>query len=181
MKKANKISPDFVTFIESKIGTTTERQGWIATLLKITERQEKSIKILVKFETDNFSFEEELKLYEEHFTEGVRYNDEIIRRLKRLKYYTAAITLFQEVEAPTITTKWKGFISNVEVISPIESKLTVTFAVIDSGELLELTHVINMPVAIFTDRKQILDTIAYQVEIFNRPIDINYYKSLIQI
>lgn len=181
MKKANKISPDFVTFIESKIGTTTERQGWTATLLKITERQEKSIKILVKFETDNFSFEEELKVYEEHFTEGVRYNDEIIRRLKRLKDYTAAITLFQEAEAPTITTKWKGFVSNVEVISPVEAKLTVMFAVIDSGELLELVHTINTSADIFVSRQQILNLIEYQIEIFNRPIDINYYRSLIQI
>ena len=182
MKKTNsKISPDFVTFIESKIGATTERQGWTATLLRITERQEKSIKIAVQFETDGFSFEEELKLYEEHFAEGIRYNDEIIRRLKRLKDYSAAITVFQETKRPTITTRWKGFVSNVEVISPVEAKLTVTFAVIDSGELLELVHTINISSEVFVSRQQILDLIAYQIEIFNRPIDINYYKSLIQI
>ena len=167
---------DIIKIIEKKIGNTITRQNWTATLISIIERKQRSIKILVSFTKDQFIFEKELKLVDQHFDEDTKYNDEIIRQLKRLNDFDQCIIdLKSQIDNPNISNKWKGFITEVIELNPIEVVIKVNYA--KTGMLIERDFKICEES--FITKQNYLTQIDFNVDRLNAPIQIGYYQSLI--
>lgn len=171
---------EVINKIENKIGESIVRQGWTATLLSITGRRPKSIKVLIRFTEGSFSFERELKLVDQHFDEDSKYSDEIIRQLKRLNDYSKAVIDFSVIsDPPNITNKWKAYISEVVIKDPITATLVFTYVKNQSGELMTFTKEYPINAESFISKQFIGDDIDRKLELLNTPIDITYYQNLI--
>lgn len=172
-----------INTIESKIGKEVTRQLWTAKLLSVFDKRLRSIRILVRFSKDNFFFDEEIKLVEQHFDKDTKYEAEIIRRLRRLNDYTNAIANIKTDvgKVPNLTAKWKVYLSNLVEVSPIQSKLTVTFIKNDSGDIWSFEKNLDIHVKGFISLQVINGVLSEAVDKLNEPINITYYSSLINI
>lgn len=166
--------------IESKLGETIVRGQWSATLLSIVEKNSKYIKISVRFTNGDFLFERDLKIVAEHYTKDTKFNTEIVRLLKRLNDYSDTVNQISTISSPpNITNRWKGYLTKVEVVNPIESILTFTFSRNLSGELLTFDKQFNINAESFISRQYIFDEIDRKVELLNTPLSVDFYKNLI--
>ena len=172
-----------INVIESKVGEEVTRQLWTAKLLSVFDKRIRSIKILVRFTKDDFIFDDEIKLVEQHFNEDTKYGAEIIRRLQRLNDYTDAISsLKADVgKIPNLTARWKAYISNLVEMSPIESSVTVTFIKNGSGEVWSFDKQMKIYANEFISLQVINRTVSDAVDKLNEPINITYYLSLINL
>lgn len=170
---------DFINKIENKIGNSITRQTWSATLNGITERNNKSIKISVTFTKGDFSFVRELKLVEQHFSEESKYNDEIVRLLKRLNDFDSAMSELTPSDPPNITGKWKGYLTANRVVTPTHNILTFTYAQRVNQEIISFEKDVNVFAESFMSKQSINGFIKSNEDILNQPIDITYYQNLI--
>ena len=121
---------DVTTLIEENLNTETKGSVWNCKVIKVTEKKEFVTRVLVQFYKNDFSFEREYKLVEEHFKTIKKFENEIERLLDRLDRYTNVISDFQVLikkAFPNITNKWKGILSEVEVESEIQAKISFKF------------------------------------------------------
>ena len=169
---------NLVQRITNKLGESVTRQIWTATLVRIIEVKPTSIKVLVKFSTTNFSFDKELKIVESNFDSDTKWNDEIIRQLRRLNDYTNAITQYitqSQSALPSITNNWKGAVTGVTVYNPVNSAVTVLY--FRNGFAIEKQY--NFSVENFNENISLADIRQQVVHALNAPIAIEYYQNII--
>lgn len=180
--KENNIQ-DLYEILKSRIGESISGNKWSATLVDIVEIQPKSLKTVIRFSTksESFSFDREVKLFYNYFDSIVNYKNEINRLLKLLDEFTNSISTLrsQITNPPTITTKWKGYITLIVDESPIQSIVYITFAQKVGSEIMSFDKIFTLSIYNFlslnTYQGQLLDMIS----ILNEPISVDYYKGLI--
>jgi len=169
---------ELINKIENKIGNEVTRTTWKAKLLSVTERHAHAIRIEVLFSLldDSFSFTRELKISEINFTDESRYNDEIVRYVKRLDDYSAGIAILKVIsDPPNINNKWKGYITNLAEKNPIHSIMTVTYST--TGMTFEKE--VHLRADDYISRQFINNQIDDNVIKLNIPLELPYYQNLI--
>ena len=170
---------DFIAIVESKLGNTITRQSWSATIERIVEKNPKSIKIDVRFFSQNYSFNQELKLVERHFDGEVKFNNEIVKFLKRLNDFTQTMSEITVQNSPSIITKWKVYVSDKIDVNPTYTIITYTYAQRVGQEIMSFEKDAHFTAQSFISKGAINADLNYKLELLNTPIDVNYYKNLI--
>lgn len=173
---------EFIQNVESRIGETyTANATWTSTILSITERKQSFIRINVRFSTSGFSFERELKLHESNFDTANKLTNELERQVRRLDRYSTAISEMSVIDPlPNITNNWKGKLTRVTIISPVQATLTYSFFRNFDSAPTFITKETNVFAESFSGKQTYNDWVDAQVLALNAPIDISYYENLIK-
>jgi hypothetical protein len=167
-----------IQIVEKEIGTTITSDIWAVDLESILEKNTKYIKINAKFHIGDYFFYKELKFVSEHFNEFIQINNEFIRQLKMLNDYTNFISNLLEKDYEIITDDWCLRLSEYNYVSPIETYLTILFfKKTDLNTMFD--KVLCLTVDSYVSKEYFDNVNTTNLIILNQPIDINYYKNLI--
>lgn len=161
---------------------------WKYKLLAITESVEVSVKVLCSFTIDNFTFEKELKFHQSNFQTAEQYYAEIDRQLIKLNDYINAIDYLSNLAIENNATqfeyldKWKGYITNVEPLSPIKASVTFKFYRLLNNQKSEFEKFAVLLAETFqsmTSYLMLFNSTLDQLNTPPPPIDVEYYSHLI--
>lgn len=167
-----------IQIVEKEIGSTITSDIWAVNLESILEKNTRHIKINCKFYTEDYFFYKELKFVYGCFNEFIQIKNEFMRQLKMLNDYTNFISNLLAKDYEIITDDWCLRLSEYNYVSPIETCLTISFFKKTDLNVM-FDKILSLTVDSYVSKEYFDNLNTTNLIILNQPIDINYYKNLI--
>ncbi len=169
---------NFIESVENEIGSIITSDLWAAKLSGILEKNPKYIKISVNFFIEDYFFVKEFKLVYICFYNFIQIRDELIRHLNILNNYTNFISDLSDSNYEIKTNNWCLRLSEYNYVSPIETCLTISFFKKTDLNVM-FDKILSLTVDSYVSKEYFDNLNTTNLIILNQPIDINYYKNLI--